>query len=123
MGEHELAEWSWVQKEVPERFRRRHLPLMGPGWLHKCAVSFLLTCGTISWEDIRYSFQPSCVLPEDTFVEPVRKMNEAWEQVGLPAGSTLPKDSVNALIGMMVAADEPHACFYLFSLGILLVRR
>ena len=101
-----------MQKEVPERFRRRYLPLMGPGWTHKSAAAFLLDRGTISWEDIRWSFQPSCVLPADTFLQPVRKMNEAWEQVGLPAGSTLAKDSINALVGMMVAADEPHACFH-----------
>ena len=67
---HQLAEWSWVQKEVPQRFLRRHLPLMGPGWMHKVAVSFLLARGTIQWEDIQWSFQPSCVLPEGTFRNP-----------------------------------------------------
>ncbi len=36
----------------------------------------------------------------------MRRMLDAWDF--LPAGSTLPKDCMNALIGMMVTHDEPH---------------
>ena len=106
-----LAEWSWVEKAVPERFARRFLPLLGPGWMHRCAVQHLLDRGRISWNNITHSFHPSCILPETLFVEPLSRMMEAWE--GLQAG-TLPKDCVNAAIGMFVAADEPivtqHFC-------------
>ena len=71
----------------------------------------ILDRGRLNWPHITHSFHPSCILPETLFVEPLSRMMEAWE--GLQAG-TLPKDCVNAAIGMFVAVDEPivtqHFC-------------
>ena len=47
-------------------------------------------------------------IPESTFREPVQRMLDSWDAVDLPPDSTIKKDSINMLVGMLVAADEPH---------------
>ena len=74
-----LAEWSFVDRgEVNPRFARRMLPYLGPSWMHRCAVENLRDRGLCKWHDIKWSFQPTCILPATTFHEPVQKMLDAW---------------------------------------------
>ena len=76
----ELREWSFVDREV--NINRpcdlmRYFPYCRKGWLHKCVVAYLLDRGKIQWEHIKFSFQPTTLLPADAFKNPIDTIVEA----------------------------------------------
>ena len=109
----ELREWSFVDREV--NINRpcdlmRYFPYCRKGWLHKCVVAYLLDRGKIQWEHIKFSFQPTTLLPADAFKNPIDTIVEAWMRIPeARAHSSQPdlaKLSVNAAIGAMCCRDE-----------------
>ena len=104
--------WSYVDKGV--EINRpcdlmRHFPYTKKGWYHRCLLEYLLNRG-LKWEHIKFSFQPTTLLPEDAFKLPVEKIVSAW--MSIPEARTgadhpdLAKASINAAIGSLICRDQ-----------------
>ena len=114
-----LCEWSYVDKGI--EINRpcdlmRHFPYVKKGWYHRCLVEYLFERGLsglgpgLKWEHIKFSFQPTTLLPADAFKLPVEKIVSAWMSIPeARAGADHPdlaKASINAAIGSLICRDQ-----------------
>ena len=65
----------------------------GPGWQRRVQTEWLLCTGVISWSDTSHRICATGHLPADVLGNPLERMEDAWEDIGLG------KQSINSMIG------------------------
>ena len=98
----ELCDFSYVSLAQGRRSRLSVLPYLGPAWMARPAVEWMLHVGLCTWADILYSLQATAHVPPECLEEPLKVMQEAWGEE-----QHLAKLSVNAMVGLW-ASDTQH---------------
>ena len=100
----ELADFSFVDLGKDDRRSVvSKLPYVGPMWMHRVSVEFMLHHGACKWDDIKYSLNATGKVPKECIAAPLEVMEAAWGD-----HIDMAKDSVNAMLGLW-AVDEQQS--------------
>jgi 5-methylcytosine-specific restriction endonuclease McrA len=89
-----LADFSYVDIAARSKGTLSLLPYYDPNWYHRVAVEHLLHFGIATWQDIKFSLHATGRIPAHCLQEPLRVMEDAWDE------PELAKLSVNQMIGL-----------------------